>query len=44
MKVCEDISKDALSGNPGYFSHTSYRLDKSDLYKDPDLINLLKTL
>ena len=39
-----DLSKNALSGKPGIFSHISYRLDKSDLYPDNQMIDMLKNL
>lgn len=34
----------ALSGSIGIFSHSSYRIDKSDVHPQPELINILKTL
>jgi hypothetical protein len=39
-----DISKRALSGEPGIFAHTSYRYDKSDAHPQPELIQMLKGL
>ena len=39
-----DVSKDALSGKSGIWSHTSFREDKSDCYPDERLINMLKNL
>lgn len=39
-----DVSKDALGGKSGVWSHTSYRRDKSDCYPDERLISMLKTL
>lgn len=39
-----DVSKEALSGKPGIFSHISYRNDKSDLHPMPEIINMLKSL
>lgn len=36
-----DIHKGALSGEPGVYSHTSVRPDKSDVFPQPELINLL---
>lgn len=41
-----DISQKALSGEPGVWSHTSYRkpADKQDCHPDPNLISLLKYL
>jgi len=39
-----DISKNALKGKPGIWTHVSYRLDKSDCYPDERLIQMLKSL
>jgi hypothetical protein len=39
-----DISKLALSGWSGVFTHTSYRSDKSDAHPQPELIEMLKRL
>lgn len=39
-----EVRLDALEGKPGIYSHSSYRSDKSDLYPDENLINLLKSL
>lgn len=39
-----DISKDALSGKEGVWSHTSYREDKSDIHPQPELIDMLQSL
>lgn len=39
-----DVSRDALSGEPGVWSHVSYRNDKSDCHPQPELINMLKNL
>lgn len=39
-----DVSKNALSGNAGIYTHCSYRNDKSDCHPQQELINLLKTL
>jgi N-acetyl-anhydromuramyl-L-alanine amidase AmpD len=39
-----DISKRALSGEKGLFSHTSYRLDKSDIFPQKEMVDILKTL
>ena len=39
-----DVRLDALMGEDGIFSHTSYRSDKSDLYPDADLIKMLNSL
>lgn len=37
-----DWSADAMAGNPGVYSHTSYRKDKSDIYPHPKLVEMLK--
>lgn len=39
-----EVNMAALRGEPGIYSHSSYRSDKSDLYPDQDLINMLKRL
>lgn len=39
-----NVSQRALEGEPGIWTHTSYREDKSDCYPDPYLINKLKSL
>jgi N-acetyl-anhydromuramyl-L-alanine amidase AmpD len=39
-----DVSKEALSGKPGIWTHTSYRSDKSDCHPQPELIEMLKNL
>lgn len=39
-----DVNADALSGKPGIWSHTSVRIDKSDLHPQPELIDMLKSL
>lgn len=39
-----DVRMDALSGEPGIFSHSSYRADKSDLYPDTRLISMLNNI
>ena len=39
-----DVSRDALSGISGVWSHTSYRHDKSDVSPQPELIEMLKSL
>jgi N-acetyl-anhydromuramyl-L-alanine amidase AmpD len=39
-----DISKNALSGTPGIWTHVSYRKDKVDVSPQPKLIAMLKTL
>lgn len=39
-----DLSRDALSGKKGVYTHNSYRSDKSDVFPQPSLIKMLKTL
>jgi len=39
-----DLSKDALSGVPGVYTHNSVRTDKVDVYPHPKLIQMLKSL
>lgn len=39
-----DVSKNALNGKSGIWSHTSFRPDKSDCYPDERLIEMLKSL
>ena len=39
-----DVSKDALGGKPGIWSHVSYRKDKSDCMPQPTLIEMIKSL
>jgi len=39
-----DVSEKALSGQPGIWSHTSVRTDKSDIHPQPELIEMLKNL
>jgi N-acetyl-anhydromuramyl-L-alanine amidase AmpD len=39
-----DVSLAALNGEPGVFSHCSYRKDKSDVHPQPELIQMLKSL
>jgi len=39
-----DISQRALSGESGIWSHTSYIKEKSDVFPQPDLIEMLKSL
>jgi N-acetyl-anhydromuramyl-L-alanine amidase AmpD len=38
------LSKQALNGAPGIWSHTSYRPDKTDCHPQPELIDLLKSI
>lgn len=47
LKYYDDIwaiSKEALSGEAGVFTHNSVRRDKSDMYPCPRVIAMLKTL
>ena len=39
-----EVSLPALAGKPGVWSHTSFREDKSDIYPDQQLIEMLKSL
>lgn len=39
-----DVSKNALSGKSGVWTHVSYRYDKSDCHPQPTLIEMLKSL
>ena len=39
-----DVSVRALNGEPGIWSHTSYRPDKSDVHPQPTLIDILNNL
>jgi len=39
-----DISRSALSGNPGIYTHVSYRKDKSDCHPQKELIGLFSKL
>jgi len=39
-----DVSKRALSGENGVFTHNSVRPDKTDVYPDPRLIEMLRGL
>jgi hypothetical protein len=39
-----DVSKDALSGKPGVYTHNSYRRDKLDISPQPKMIEMLKSL
>ena len=39
-----DVSKNALTGKPGVWSHTSYRFDKSDIHPQQEVIDMLKSL
>lgn len=39
-----DVSKDALSGVAGVYSHSNFRADKSDLFPDERIVKLLNNL
>lgn len=39
-----NVSPRALSGEPGVWSHVSYRNDKSDCHPQPNLVKMLKSL
>jgi hypothetical protein len=39
-----DISKRALAGENGVFTHNSVRPDKTDVYPNPKLVDMLKGL
>lgn len=39
-----DVYPKALRGEPGVYSHVSVRYDKSDVFPQPELIEMLKTL
>ena len=39
-----DISRSALSGNPGIYTHVSFRKDKSDCHPQEELIELFSKL
>jgi N-acetyl-anhydromuramyl-L-alanine amidase AmpD len=39
-----DVSKYAIGGKRGIYTHTSYRSDKSDCHPQPELIEMLKSL
>lgn len=41
---CYGVSKNALNGKAGVWTHTSYRNDKSDCHPQPQLIEMLKSL
>ena len=38
------VSKNALTGVPGVYTHNSYRKDKTDISPQPKMINMLKSL
>jgi len=39
-----DVSQNALEGQAGVWSHTSFRYDKSDLFPQDELVTMLKSL
>lgn len=39
-----EVSRRALSSTSGIFAHCSYRIDKSDIHPQPEMINMLKSL
>lgn len=39
-----DVSREALLGTPGIWTHVSYRSDKQDCAPQPELIDMLKSL
>jgi len=39
-----DVCADALNGENGFWTHVSFRSDKSDCHPQPDLIEMLKRL
>ena len=39
-----DVNEQALNNTPGIYSHTSFRRDKSDLFPQKELIEMLKSL
>ena len=39
-----DLNQRALRGEPGLFTHCSFRTDKSDIFPQPSMIDALKTL
>lgn len=39
-----DVRMDALEGKSGIYSHSCYRSDKSDIYPDVNLIEMLKNI
>lgn len=39
-----DVSDAALGGEPGLYTHVSYRPDKSDCHPQPELVEMLKSL
>jgi hypothetical protein len=39
-----DVSVHAVGGDPGVWTHVSFRSDKSDMHPQPELIQMLKSL
>jgi N-acetyl-anhydromuramyl-L-alanine amidase AmpD len=39
-----DVSKNAIGGQPGIWTHVSYRSDKSDMFPMPEMIEMLQGL
>jgi len=39
-----DVSKRALRGEPGLYTHNSVRKDKNDIFPQPEMIQMLKSL
>jgi len=38
------LNHNALEGHPGIWSHTSVRIDKSDIFPQPELLSMLRSL
>jgi len=39
-----EVSKKALKGESGIFTHNSIRKDKTDIFPQPEMIQMLKSL
>lgn len=39
-----NLSQEALGGKPGVWTHTSYRIDKSDMHPQPEMVEMLKAI
>jgi hypothetical protein len=39
-----EVNKDAMSGKAGVWAHVSCRKDKVDVFPQPELIDMLKSL
>jgi len=39
-----NLSQEALRGKPGVWTHTSYRIDKSDIHPQPEMIEMLMAI